>query len=123
MENLEIQKETLEQAEKKFTAELDNTLERYKSLENDAAEVDAGEFGEARMGLRPDKEQSATSQLQKIYGDKYDYNMMRQSKLEVKKILGEDTRKPSIKEKIRRKEPERQMLPKPPKKKQKDHER
>ena len=74
------------------------------------------------MELRPDSEQSATSQLQKIYGDKYDYDMMRQSKLEVKKMLGEDTRKPSIKEKIQRKEPE-QPQPIPKKKKQKEYER
>ena len=50
---------------------------------------------DTRMELRTGKEQSAASQLQKIYGVKYDYDMMRQSKLEVKKMLGEVTRKPS----------------------------
>lgn len=122
VENLETRKVTLEQAEKKFTAELDNTLERYKSLEKDAAKVDADELTDARMEFRPDREQSATSQLQKIYGDKYDYNMMCQSKLEVKKMLGEDTRKSSINEKIQQRKSERQ-IPEPPKKKQKGYER
>lgn len=122
VENLETQKDTLEQAEKKFTAELNNTLERYKSLEKDAAEVNADELTDVRMKLRPDREQSATSQLQKIYGDKYNSDLMRQSKLEAKKMLSENTRKPSIKEKIQRKQPERQ-IPKPQKKKQKDYER
>ena len=122
VENLETQKETLEQAEKKFTAELDSTLKRYNSLEKEATEVDADELGEARMELRPDKEQSAASQLQKIYSDKYSYDMMRQSKLEVKKMLCEDTRKISIKEKIQKKEPEKQIA-KSEKKITKEYER
>lgn len=62
------------------------------------------------------------SQSAKIYGVKYDYDMMRQSKLEVKKMLGEVTRKPSITQMLQRKEPESQMQ-KPPKRKQKDYER
>ena len=122
VENLEAQKGILEQAEVKFTAELDSTLEKYNELENDAANVDVDELTDTRMDLRTDKEQSAINQLQKIYGDKYDYDMMRQSKLEVKKMLGEDTRKPSIKQMLQRKEPESQM-PKPLKRKQKDYER
>ena len=82
----------------------------------------AGELTDTRMELRTGKEQSAASQLQKIYGVKYDYDMMRQSKLEVKKMLGEVTRKPSITQMLQRKEPESQMQ-KPPKRKQKDYER
>lgn len=122
VKTLETQKETLEQAEVKFTAELDSTLEKYNALEHDTANVDVDELTDTRMNLRPDKEQSAVSQLQKIYGDKYDYDRMRQSKLEVKKMLGEDTRKTSIKQTLQRKEPEVQMA-KPHKKKQKEYSR
>lgn len=100
VEKLETQKGTLEQAEVKFTAELDNTLVKYRSLENDSADVDADALTEARMELRIDKEQSASSQLQELYGEKYDYDMMRQSTLEIKKMLGEDTRKPSVQKKL-----------------------
>ena len=114
--------DALEQAENKFTAELDRTLERYRDLEKTVADVDAGELTDTRMELRTGKEQSAASQLQKICGVKYDYDMMRQSKLEVKKMLGEVTRKPSITQMLQRKEPESQMQ-KPPKRKQKDYER
>ena len=122
MANLETQKETLEQAEVKFTAELNSTLEKYNALEQDAASVDADELTDTRIKLRTGKEQSAANQLQKIYGDKYDYDMMHQSKLAVKKMLREDTRKPSIKQTLHRKEPEVQM-PKTQKKKQKEYER
>ena len=114
--------DALEQAENKFTAELDRTLERYRDLEKTVADVDAGELTDTRMELRTGKEQSSASQLQKIYVVKYDYDMMRQSKLEVKKMLGEVTRKPSITQMLQRKEPESQMQ-KPPKRKQKDYER
>ena len=122
VKNLDTQMDALEQAENKFTAELDRTLERYRDLEKNVADVDAGELTDTRMELRTGKEQSAASQLQKIYGVKYDYDMMRQSKLEVKKMLGEVTRKPSITQMLQRKEPESQMQ-KPPKRKQKDYER
>lgn len=122
VKNLDTQMDALEQAENKFTAELDRTLERYRDLEKTVADVDAGKLTDTRMELRTGKEQSAASQLQKIYGVKYDYDMMRQSKLEVKKMLGKVTRKPSITQMLQRKEPESQM-PKPPKRKQKDYER
>ena len=122
VKNLDTQMDALEQAENKFTAELDRTLERYRDLEKTVADVDAGELTDTRMELRTGKEQSAASQLQKIYGVKYNYDMMRQSKLEVKKMLGEVTRKPSITQMLQRKEPESQMQ-KPPKRKQKDYER
>ena len=122
VENLETQKGTLEQAEAKFVTELDSTLEKYRSLESDSADVDANVLTEARTELRTDKEQSAASQLKELYDEKYDYDMMCQSTLEVKKMLGEDTRKPSVQKKLQQKEQEKQM-PEPQKKKQKEYER
>lgn len=47
-------------------------------------------------------------------------NQMSQSKQEVKKMLGEDIRKPSVRKQLRHEEPEKV---KPQKKKQKDYER
>lgn len=72
------------------------------------------------MELRSEKEQSASNQLQNLYGDRYDYDRMRQSKLEVKKMLGEDVRKPSVRKQLRYEEAEKV---KPQKKKQKEYER
>ena len=112
--------EALGQAEAKFTAERDSPLERYRDLAKTAADVDADELTDARMELRPEKEQSASDQLQNLYGDRYDYNQMSQSKQEVKKMLGEDIRKPSVRKQLRHEEPEKV---KPQKKKQKDYER
>ena len=120
VKNLDTQMEALGQAEAKFTAELDSTLERYRDLAKTAADVDADELTDARMELRPEKEQSASDQLQNLYGDRYDYNQMSQSKQEVKKMLGEDIRKPSVRKQLRHEEPEKV---KPQKKKQKDSER
>ena len=120
VKNLDTQMEALGQAEAKFTAELDSTLERYRDLAKTAADVDADELTDARMELRPEKEQSASDQLQNLYGDRYDYNQMSQSKQEVKKMLGEDIRKPSVRKQLRHEEPEKV---KPQKKKQKDYER
>ena len=120
VKNLDTQMEAQGQAEAKFTAELDSTLERYRDLAKTAADVDADELTDARMELRPEKEQSASDQLQNLYGDRYDYNQMSQSKQEVKKMLGEDIRKPSVRKQLRHEEPEKV---KPQKKKQKDYER
>ena len=120
VKNLDTQMEALGQAEAKFTAELDSTLERYRDLAKTAADVDADELTDARMELRPEKEQSASDQLQNLYGDRYDYNQMSQSKQEVKKMLGEDIRKSSVRKQLRHEEPEKA---KPQKKKQRDYER
>ena len=76
VKNLATQMDALEQAENKFTTELDRTLERYRDLEKTVADVDAGELTDTRMELRTGKEQSAASQLQKIYGVKYDYDIV-----------------------------------------------
>ena len=114
VKNLDTQMDALEQAENKFTAELDRTLERYRDLENrcrcGCRRIDRHQEWSFALA----KSNPAASQLQKIYGVKYDYDMMRQSKLEVKKMLGEVTRKPSITQMLQRKEPESQMqnLPK-----------
>ena len=62
VKNLDTQMDALEQAENKFTAELDRTLERYRDLEKTVADVDAGELTDTRMELRTGKEQSAASQ-------------------------------------------------------------
>ena len=120
VKNLDTQMEALGQAEAKFTAELDSTLERYRDLAKTAADVDADELTDARMELRPEKEQSASDQLQNLYGDRYDYNQMSQSKQEVKKMLGEDIRKPSVRKQLRHEEPEKA---KPQTKQQRDYER
>ena len=124
VDNLETQKVTLEQAEIKFTAELDSTLEKYNSVEYNASHVDADELDAARIELRTNKEQSALSQLQKFYRDRFDYDMMRQSKQEVRKMLGEDTRKPSIKQTLQRKRKETEVhAPGMKRKRQKGYER
>ena len=120
VKNLDTQMEALGQAEAKFTAELDSTLERYRDLAKTAADVDADELTDARMELRPEKEQSASDQLQNLSGDRYDYNQMSQSKQEVKKMRGDDIRKPSVRKQLRHEEPD---TVKPQKKKQKDYER
>lgn len=54
------------------------------------------------------------------YGDKYDHDRMSQSKQEVKKMLGENVRKPSVREQLRHKELEKT---KTQKKKQREYER
>ena len=53
VKNLDTQMDALEQAENKFTAELDRTLERYRDLEKTVADVDAGEWSFALAKSNP----------------------------------------------------------------------
>ena len=76
----------------------------------------------AQLELRPQKEASAESRVQAVYGDKYDFWTMSGAKRDVAEMLGEEEPR-SIRERLRRKENEKQRAERqdsPQKKKNKD---
>ena len=62
----------LVQQEEKYTAELNNALQQYADLKEQAAEFDPDELQDARLVLRPVMERSAVKRVQSAYGNKYD---------------------------------------------------
>ena len=113
----------LEQQERKYTAELNAALAEYSELKAQAADFDPDELAMAQLAIRPQKEASAESRVQAAYGDKYDFWTMIGAKREVAELLGEEEPR-SIRERLRRKEYEKQRAKRqdsPQKKKNKDH--
>lgn len=113
----------LEQQEQKYTDELNSTLSEYEELKAQTANFDPDELAVAQLELRPQKEASAESRVQAVYGDKYDFWTMIGAKREVAELLGEEEPR-SIRERLRRKEYEKQRAERqdsPQKKKNKDH--
>lgn len=101
----------LEQQEKKYTTELNAALAEYAELKTQASDFDPDELAMAQLEIRPQKEASAESRVQAAYGDKYDFWTMIGAKREVAELLGEEEPR-SIRERLRRKEYEKQRTEK-----------
>ena len=113
----------LEQQEQKYTAELNAALVEYKELKAQTADFDPDELAMAQLAIRPQKEASAESRVQVAYGDKFDFWTMISAKRDVAELLGEEEPR-SIRERLRRKEIEKQRISRerePQRKKSKDH--
>ena len=91
----------LSQQEEKYTAELNDALQQYAELKEQAAEFDPNELQDARLALRPVMERSAVDRVQSAYGDKYDSLMMYDSKRDVADLLNEHEEKKSVREFLR----------------------
>ena len=101
----------LEQQEKKYTTELNAALAEYVELKTQASDFDPDELAMAQLESRLQKEASAESRVQAAYGDKYDFWTMIGAKREVAELLGEEEPR-SIRERLRRKEYEKQRTEK-----------
>lgn len=110
----------LSEQEAKYTAELNDALQQYPELKEQAAEFDADELLDARLDLRPALESSAVSRVQFAYGERYDLFRMYDSKRDVSKLLGKEAELRAVEE--RRKQ--RQKLTEQPQRqiKSKNHE-
>lgn len=73
-------------------------LKEYAELQAQAAELDPAELYNARQELRPDKERDAVARIQKAYGEKYNPQLMAESKREVSSMLNEYGEERSIRE-------------------------
>jgi hypothetical protein len=115
----------LEQQETRYFAELDDALKQYKQLHDQAVEFDPQELMDARLALRPVKEQGAAEQVQKAYGDQYSFTTMNNSKHDVSTMLGEAAEMWSLWERQRRiqREKERQEREQRRKSKNRGYER
>jgi hypothetical protein len=71
-------------------------------LMTQTAAVDPAELMDARLALRPVKEQTAAEQVQKVYGDQYSFTTMNDSKRDVSNMLGEAAEMRSLWERQRR---------------------
>ncbi len=98
--SMESSLETLNQQEKKYTAELDAALAQYTELQQQAADTDAIGLDTACHAIRSDKEWETVQRLQAAYGKKFDSGMLMQSRMDVGEMLGEIAEPVSIRQKL-----------------------
>ena len=103
---METSRKKLGQQAERYTAELNEALERYKDLQKQAA-LDPDKLNQAQLVLRPDKEKTAVARVRAAYGDKYRLQMMNDSKQRVSQMLGEKNERPSM---LKRLEEEEQRI-------------
>ena len=99
--SMEASLETLNQQEKKYTAELDAALAQYTELQQQAADMDAMELDTARHAIRPDKEYETVQRLQAAYGKNFDSSLLAQSRKDVAGLLNETSEIVSIHQRLR----------------------
>ncbi|MEE1057428.1 MAG: MobQ family relaxase [Acutalibacteraceae bacterium] len=61
----------LDKREEKYTAELNTALQQYAEYKEQAKDFSVGEFGKARLDIRPDKERNALNQISDSYGEHF----------------------------------------------------
>ena len=61
----------LDKREEKYTAELNTALQQYAEYKGQAKEFNEGEFGKARLDIRPDKERNALNKISNSYGEHF----------------------------------------------------
>lgn len=89
--SMEASLKKLEQAEVRFSSELDAALIQYRELTEQAADMDAAELDAARAELRPAKITDAADRVKAAYGkQQYNHNLMQQAKSDVAALLDED---------------------------------
>ncbi len=98
--SMESSLETLNQQEKKYTAELDAALAQYTELQQQAADMDAMELEATRHAIRPGKERETAQRLRAAHGKKFDSAILAQSRMDVGEMLGEIVEPVSIRQKL-----------------------
>jgi len=98
--SMESSLETLNQQEKRYTAELDTALAQYTDLQQQAADMDTTELDAARHAIRPGKEKETAQRLQAAYGKKFDSRLLSKSRKDIAEKPGETWEKESVLQKI-----------------------
>ena len=109
----------LDEQESKYSVELESALQQYRELQAQAAEFDADELLDTRLGLRPNMDRSTVSRIQTAYESQYSPFTMAEARRDVSKMLGEDDEPRSVRERLRNHQQEQTAL----RKKGKDRDR
>ena len=104
---IEANLKKLEQQEQRYTAELNKALSEYEELKAQAANFDPDELAMAQFAIRPEKEAAVQRKVRETYGDKYDFWAMIGAEKDVSRMLKEEDPR-TIRERVQRKEYERQ---------------
>jgi len=104
VDSMEASLQRLEQADSRYTSELDTALTQYAKLTEQATGMDAAELNNARADIRGSKKQDVVDRLKTAYGKQYDYSRMKCAEKDVSAMLGEEVQtqeKQSIRQQLR----------------------
>ena len=111
----------LDRREEKYTAELNTALQQYAEYKEQAKEFNAGEFGKARLDIRPDKERNALEEISNSYGEHFSRSTFFSSVRDADMKLDDDIDMRSVREYAYQQRREKQQ--KQSSKKPHEHER
>ena len=91
----------LDEQESKYSAEPESALQQYRELESQAAEFDADELLDTRLGLRPNMDRSTVSRIQTAYDTQYSPFTMAEARRHISQMPDEhDEESCSIRERL-----------------------
>ena len=88
----------LDRREEKYTAELNEALQQYDEYKEQAKEFIAGEFGKARLDIRPNKERNALNQISNSYGEHFSRRTFFSSVRDADMKLDDEINMPAVRE-------------------------
>ena len=101
----------LDEQESKYSVELESALQQYRELQAQAAEFDAAELLDTRLGLRPNMDRSTVSRIQTAYDTQYSPFTMAEARRDVSNMLDEHEEEPrSVRERLRKHQQEQTAL-------------
>lgn len=109
----------LDKREEKYTAELNEALQQHAECKEQSQEFNAGEFGKARLDIRPDKERNALNQISNSYGEHFSRSTFFSSVRDADMKLDDEINMPAVREYTRT----QRRLNQPHQSKHKRHER
>ena len=102
----------LEEQGQKYSTELDAALNEYAGLREQAQGFIPVQLYETRQAIRPGKEQEAEHRAQQVYGEKYNLQLMFDSKKAVSRMLDEDAERQNVRRLVRLAHKEQQTFQK-----------
>ena len=85
----------LDEQEEKYSSELEDAIQQYKSIRQHVEQVDLNERNDRAYA-------AAANRLQKTYGNHFDAKLLQESRHEVMRLLKEDDTPRSVREQLRR---------------------
>ena len=91
VDSMEASLKNLENADARFSANLESALAEYRELQEKATDMDVTALADARAELRPGKTDNAIYDLRTTYPKSFDYRLFQRVTNDVSAMLGEET--------------------------------
>ena len=77
----------LDEQERRFSAQSDQTIQKFADLQGQAAQVDADKMNAARQSVRAKYQDAAKKKLEETFGERYSLMRMMDSRRQIERLM------------------------------------